>query len=59
MAIKRTRGGAVAMSRLSIAAEDIYSERALEKWRKDVRLPKRRSSLLSADGLLYGCLAPR
>ena len=28
--VKRTRGGAVAMSRLSIAAEDIYSERALE-----------------------------
>ena len=28
--VKRTRGRAVAMSRLSIAAEDIYSERALE-----------------------------
>lgn len=28
--VKRTRGGAVAMNRLSIAAEDIYAERALE-----------------------------
>ncbi|MEF9863675.1 MAG: DeoR/GlpR family DNA-binding transcription regulator [Christensenellaceae bacterium] len=51
--VKRTRGGAVAMSRLSIAAEDIYSERALENVAQKYTIAKKALQFIERGRSIY------
>lgn len=51
--VKRTRGGAVAMSRLSIAAEDIYSERALENVAEKYTIAKKALQFIERGRSIY------
>ncbi|MEI6101464.1 MAG: DeoR/GlpR family DNA-binding transcription regulator [Eubacteriales bacterium] len=51
--IKRTRGGAVAMSRLSIAAEDIYSQRALENVAQKYTIAKKALQFIERGRSIY------
>lgn len=51
--IKRTRGGAVAMSRLSIAAEDIYSQRALENVAQKYVIAKKALQFIERGRSIY------
>lgn len=51
--IKRTRGGAVAMSRLSIAAEDIYSQRALENVAQKYIIAKKALQFIERGRSIY------
>ena len=51
--VKRTRGGAVALSRLSIAAEDIYSRRAVENTEAKTVIAKKAAALLESGRSLY------
>ncbi len=51
--VKRTRGGAVAMSRLSIAAEDIYSERALENVAQKYIIAKKAQQFIERGRSIY------
>lgn len=51
--VKRTRGGAVAMSRLSPAAEDLYSERALENVRQKHVIAKKAQQFVERGGSIY------
>ena len=51
--VKRTRGGAVALSRLSIAAEDVYSRRAVENTDAKTVIAKKAASLLESGRSLY------
>jgi DeoR/GlpR family transcriptional regulator of sugar metabolism len=51
--IKRTRGGAVAMSRLSIAAEDIYSERTLENVAQKYAIAKKAQQFIERGRSIY------
>jgi DeoR/GlpR family transcriptional regulator of sugar metabolism len=51
--VKRTRGGAVALSRLSIAAEDVYSRRAVENTEAKTIIAKKAAALLESGRALY------
>jgi DeoR family fructose operon transcriptional repressor len=51
--VKRTRGGAVALSRLSIAAEDVYSRRALENTDAKTAIAQKAAALLENGRSLY------
>ena len=51
--IKRTRGGAVAMSRLSVAAEDIYSERTLENIAQKYAIAKKAQQFIERGRSIY------
>lgn len=51
--VKRTRGGAVALSRLSIAAEDVYSRRAVENTEAKTVIAKKAAVLLESGRSLY------
>jgi len=51
--VKRTRGGAVAMSRLSIAAEDIYSERTLENVAQKYVIAKKAQRFIERGRSIY------
>lgn len=51
--VKRTRGGAVAMSRLSIASEDIYSERALENVAQKYLIAKKAQQFIERGRSIY------
>lgn len=51
--IKRTRGGAVAMSRLSSAAEDIYSERTLENIAQKYTIAKKAQQFIERGRSIY------
>lgn len=51
--VKRTRGGAVALSRLSIAAEDVYSRRAVENTDAKAVIAKKAAVLLENGRSLY------
>lgn len=51
--VKRTRGGAVAMSRLSTAAEDIYSERALENVAQKYIIAKKALQFIERGRSIY------
>ncbi len=51
--VKRTRGGAVAMSRLSIAAEDVYSERALENVAQKYTIAKKALTFIERGRSIY------
>lgn len=51
--VKRTRGGAVALSRLSMAAEDIYSRRALENTAAKAMIAKKAISFVESGRSLF------
>ncbi len=51
--VKRTRGGAVALSRLSIAAEDVYSRRAVENTDAKTAIAHKAAALLENGRSLY------
>lgn len=51
--VKRTRGGAVAMSRLSPAAEDLYSERALENVAQKRLIARKAQQFVEHGGSIY------
>ncbi|MDL2236658.1 DeoR/GlpR family DNA-binding transcription regulator [Christensenellaceae bacterium OttesenSCG-928-K19] len=51
--VRRTRGGAVAMSRLSIAAEDIYSERTLENVAQKFAIAKKAQQFIERGRSIY------
>jgi len=51
--VKRTRGGAVALSRLSIAAEDVYSRRAVENTDAKTSIAKKAATLLENGRSIY------
>lgn len=51
--VKRTRGGAVALSRLSMAAEDIYSRRALENTAAKMLIAKKAVSFVESGRSLF------
>jgi len=51
--VKRTRGGAVALSRLSMAAEDIYSRRALENTSAKTLIAKKAVSFVESGRSVY------
>lgn len=51
--VKRTRGGAVALSRLSMAAEDIYSRRALENTAAKQTIAKKAANFIENGRSLY------
>lgn len=51
--VKRTRGGAVAMSRLSPAAEDLYAERALENVQQKRIIAKKAQRFVERGGSIY------
>ncbi len=51
--VKRTRGGAIAMSRLSIAAEDIYSERTLENVAQKYIIAKKAQQFIERGRSIY------
>ena len=51
--LKRTRGGAVAMSRLSIASEDIYSDRALENVAQKFLIAKKAQQYIERGRSIY------
>ncbi len=51
--VKRTRGGAVALSRLSIAAEDLYSRRATENIEAKTAIAKKAAALIESGRSLY------
>lgn len=51
--VKRTRGGAVALSRLSMAAEDIYSRRALENTAAKTLIAKKAVDFVESGRSLY------
>lgn len=51
--VKRTRGGAVAMSRLSPAAEDLYSERAREGVAEKYQIAKKAQQFVEKDRSIY------
>ncbi len=51
--VKRTRGGAVALSRLSIAAEDVYSRRAVENTDAKTVIAKKAGALLESGRSIY------
>ncbi len=51
--VKRTRGGAVAMSRLSVAAEDIYSERAFENVAQKYIIAKKAQQYIERGRSIY------
>ncbi len=51
--VKRTRGGAVALSRLSMAAEDIYSRRALENTAAKTLIAKKAVSFVESGRSLF------
>lgn len=51
--VKRTRGGAVALSRLSMAAEDIYSRRALENTAAKTLIAQKAAAYVESGRSLY------
>lgn len=51
--VKRTRGGAVALSRLSMTAEDVYSRRALENTSAKETIAKKASAFIEGGRSLY------
>ena len=51
--VKRTRGGAVALSQLSIAAEDVYSRRAVENTEDKTVIARKAAALLESGRSLY------
>ncbi len=51
--VKRTRGGAVALSRLSMAAEDIYSRRALENTDAKALIAKKAAGYVESGRSLF------
>lgn len=51
--VKRTRGGAVALSRLSMAAEDIYSRRAIENTEAKTVIAKKAAAYIENGRSLY------
>lgn len=51
--LKRTRGGAVAMSRLSIASEDIYSDRILENVPQKFAIAKKAQQFIERGRSIY------
>ncbi len=51
--VKRTRGGAVALSRLSMSAEDIYSRRALENTALKTLIAKKAVAYIESGRSLY------
>lgn len=51
--VKRTRGGAVALSRLSMAAEDVYSRRVLENKTIKELIAKKASTYIESGRSLY------
>lgn len=51
--VKRTRGGAVAMSRLSPAAEDLYSERTLENIAEKYQIAKKAQQFVEKGCSIY------
>ena len=51
--VKRTRGGAVALSRLSMAAEDIYSRRALENTAAKTLIARKAAIFVESGRSLY------
>jgi len=51
--VKRTRGGAVALSRLSMAAEDVYSRRVLENTNSKEIIAKKASVYVESGRSLY------
>ena len=51
--VKRTRGGAVALSRLSMGAEDVYSRRALENTPAKQSISKKASKYIEGGRSLF------
>lgn len=51
--VKRTRGGAVAMNRLSISAENIYAQRALENVGNKYAIAKKALNFIEAGRSIY------
>ena len=51
--VKRTRGGAVAMSQLSAAAEDLYSERVLENVREKSQIARKAQQFVEKGCSIY------
>ena len=51
--VKRTRGGAVAMSQLSPAVEDLYSERALENVAEKNQIARKAQQFVSKGRSIY------
>jgi DeoR/GlpR family transcriptional regulator of sugar metabolism len=51
--VKRTRGGAVAVSRLSLSAEDLYSRRAGENTEAKLSIAQKAVALLESNRSLY------
>lgn len=51
--VKRTRGGAVALSRLSMTAEDVYSRRALENTSAKETIAKKAAVFIEGGRSLY------
>lgn len=51
--VKRTRGGAVALSRLSMTAEDVYSRRALENTSAKETIAKKAAAFIEGGRSLY------
>jgi DeoR/GlpR family transcriptional regulator of sugar metabolism len=51
--VKRTRGGAVALSRLSMAAEDIYSRRALENTAAKMQIAIKAATFVESGRSLF------
>jgi DeoR/GlpR family transcriptional regulator of sugar metabolism len=56
--VKRTRGGAVAMSRLSVVAEDIYSERTLENVAQKYLIAKKAQQFIERGRSIYVVAGP-
>lgn len=51
--VKRTRGGAVALSRLSMSAEDLYSRRALDNTASKKEIAKKAAQFIESGRSLY------
>lgn len=51
--VKRTRGGAVALSRLSMSAEDLYSRRALDNTASKKEIAKKAAGFIESGRSLY------
>ena len=51
--VKRTRGGAVALSRLSISAEDLYSKRALDNTTAKKEIARKAAKYIESGRSLY------
>lgn len=51
--VKRTRGGAVALSRLSMAAEDVYSRRVLENTKSKLVIARKAAAFIESGRSIY------